>query len=60
MAVIIGPTKRMVDADVGGQAGAIGPALHGTTRRTTQGTHFGGISKMGGRDKAVACCFGLG
>lgn len=60
IAVAMGPTKRIVDADVGGHAGAMGTSLQGTTRRTTHGTHFGRISKIGGRANAVACCFGLG
>lgn len=60
ISVAMGPTNRIVTADVGQLAGAMGSALHGTTRSTTGGTHFGTISKMGGRAKAVACCFGLG
>lgn len=60
IAVAIGPTKRIVTADVGHRAGAIGPTLQGTTRSTTGGTHFGTMDNLGGRAKAVACCFGLG
>lgn len=57
--VAIGPTKRIITADVGPRAGAMGSILQGTTRSTTEGTHFGAISKIAGRAKAVACCFGL-
>lgn len=59
ISVAIGPTKRIVTADVGQRAGAMGATLHGTTRSTTGETHFGTIRNIGGRANAVACCFGL-